>query len=92
MGNMFYQIGLALMQVGIKRLLLGAGLGLVSYKALSNIFDNMISNAIANMQGGSDIALSFLGLSGMDTALSIVISAALVRVTIASSQLHLARS
>ena len=92
MGNMFYQIVLSLMQVGIKRLLLGAGLGLVSYTALSNIFDNMISNAIANMQGGSDIALSFLGLSGMDTALSIVISAALVRVTIASSQLHLTKA
>ena len=92
MGNMFYQIVLSLMQVGIKRLLLGSGLGLVSYTALSNIFDNMISDAIANMQGGSDIALSFLGLSGMDTALSIVISAALVRVTIASSQLHLIKS
>ena len=92
MGNFLYQIGLSLFAVGIKRILMGAGLGLVSYTALSKIFDNMISNAISNMQGGSDIALSFLGLSGMDTALSIVISAALIRVTIFSASLHLQKS
>ena len=92
MGNLLYSIGLSLLDVGVKRLLAGAGLGLVVYSGLKTLFDTMINNAVASFQGGGDLALSFLGLSGMDTALSIVISAALVRVTILSSQLHLVKS
>ena len=92
MGNFLYQIGLSLLAVGIKRILMGAGLGLFSYTALKSIFNNMIDSGIGQMQSGGDIALSFLGLSGMDTALSIVISAALIRVTIFSASLHLQKS
>lgn len=92
MGNFLYQIGLSLLDIGIKRALAGAGLGLVVYKVLKTMFDKMISSGIASMQSGSDIALAFLGISGLDTALSIVISAALVRVTILSSQIHLVKS
>lgn len=92
MGNFLYNIGLSLLDIGIKRALAGAGLGLAVYTGLKALFDSMIEKAISSMQGGSDIALAFLGLSGMDTALSIIISALLVRVTILSSQIHLVKS
>lgn len=92
MGNFFYNIGLSLLDIGVKRLLLGAGLGLVSYTTLKTIFDSMIEKALQSMNSGLDIALSFLGLSGLDTALSIVISAMFIRVTILSAQVHLVRT
>lgn len=92
MGNFLYNIGLSLLDIGIKRLLLGAGLGLVSYTTLKTIFDSMIEKALQSMNSGLDIALSFLGLSGLDTALSIVISAMFIRVTILSAQVHLVRT
>lgn len=92
MGNFFYNIGLSLLDIGVKRLLLGAGLGLVSYTTLKTIFDSMIEKALQSMNSGLDIALSFLGLSGLDTALSIVICAMFIRVTILSAQVHLVRT
>lgn len=92
MGNFLYNIGLSLLDIGIKRLFLGAGLGLVSYTTLKTIFDTLINNALQSMNSGLDLALSFLGLSGVDTALSIVISAMLIRVTILSAQLHIIKN
>ena len=71
---------------------MGAGLGLASYAGLSTMLDSMINDAVAQMQGGSAIALAFLGMSGMDTALSMVMSAVLVRATIFGASLSLVKT
>lgn len=89
MGNFFYNIGQSLLSVGIKKALMGAGLGVASYTGMSTMLDSMISQSVSQMQGGSDIALAMLGMSGMDTALSMVLSAVLVRATIFGASLSL---
>ena len=91
MGNFLLNIGYSLLSIGIKRALMGAGLGLASYAGLSTMLDRMITNATMQMQGGSDVALAFLGISGMDTALSMIMSAALVSVTIFGAKLSLVK-
>ena len=92
MGNLLFNIGQSLLSVGIKKALLGAGLGLASYAGLSTMLDNLITKANTQMQGGDAIALAFLGLSGMDTALSLVMSAVLVRATIFGASLSLVKT
>ena len=49
----------------------------------------MISDSLVQMQGADAIALAMLGISGMDTALSMILSAALVRATIFSTKLSI---
>lgn len=92
MGNFLFNIGQSLLSIGIKKALMGAGLGLASYAGLSVMLDNMINNAVVQMQGGSAVALAFLGMSGMDTALSMVMSAVLVRATIFGASLSLVKT
>lgn len=92
MGNFLFNIGQSLLSIGIKKALMGAGLGLASYAGLSTMLDRMITNATMQMQGGSDVALAFLGISGMDTALSMIMSAALVSVTIFGAKLSLVKT
>lgn len=92
MGNFFYNIGQSLLSVGIKKALMGAGLGAASYTGMSTMLDSMISQSVSQMQGGSDIALAMLGMSGMDTALSMVLSAVLVRATIFGASLSLVKT
>lgn len=92
MGNFLFNIGQSLLSIGIKKALLGAGLGLASYAGLSAMLDNMITNAVVQMQGGSAVALAFLGMSGMDNALSMVMSAVLVRATIFGASLSLVKT
>ena len=92
MGNFFYNIGQSLLSIGIKKALMGAGLGLASYAGLSAMLDSIITKATLEMQGGSAIALSFLGMSGMDTALSMIMSAVLVRATIFGASLSLVKT
>jgi hypothetical protein len=91
-GNFLFNIGQSLLSIGIKKALLGAGLGLASYAGLSTMLDNMITSAVVQMQGGSAVALAFLGMSGMDTALSMVMSAVLVRATIFGASLSLVKT
>lgn len=92
MGNLLFNIGQSLLSIGIKKALMGAGLGLASYAGLSAMLDNMITSAVLQMQGGSDVALAFLGMSGMDTALSMIMSAVLVRATIFGASLSLVKT
>ena len=92
MGNFLFNIGQSLLSIGIKKALMGAGLGLASYAGLSAMLDNMIMSAVVQMQGGSAVALAFLGMSGMDTALSMVMSAVLVRATIFGASLSLVKT
>lgn len=91
MGNLLYSIGQSLLSVGIKKALTGAGLGVASYAGLSIILDTIITNSVNQMNGADAVALAVLGMSGMDTALSMVISAVLVRATIFGASLSLVK-
>lgn len=92
MGNFLFNIGQSLLSIGIKKALMGAALGLASYAGLSAMLDSMITDAVVQMQGGSAVVLAFLGMSGMDTALSMVMSAVLVRATIFGASLSLVKT
>lgn len=92
MGNFLFNIGQSLLSIGIKKALMGAGLGLASYTGLSAMLDSMISSSVTQMQGGDAVALAFLGISGMDTAISLVLSAVLVRATIFGASLSLVKT
>lgn len=92
MGNFLFSIGYDLLNIGIKRALMGAGLGIVSYSGVSSVLDSMITQTFSQIQGADPIALAVLGMSGMDTALSMVISAVLVRATIFGAGLSLVKT
>lgn len=92
MGDFFYRIGQSLLSISIKQALLGAGLGLATYKGLSSMLESMIDKATTSMQSGDGIALAFLGMSGMDTAMSIVLSACVIRMTITSTSVFITKA
>lgn len=87
--NLLYQMFQSLLAMGAKRVLLGAGLGLVSYATFSTVLRTIILGAAAEMQSGSAVALAYLSLSGLDVALSLVFSAVLVRSTMMGATLSL---
>ena len=87
--NIFYQMFQSLLAMGAKRVLMGAGLGLVSYATFSTVLRSIILNAASEINSGGGVALSYLALSGMDTALSLVFSAVLVRSTMMGAKLSL---
>ncbi len=89
MGEMFYGILSRLTSEFVKRALLGAGLGLTSYTAMTEIMQKMIENAQSEIMSGDAYVLSFVGLTGIDEAISIVVSACVMRMTIEFSSLSL---
>lgn len=92
MVNLFYAMFQSLLAMGAKKVLLGAGLGLASYATFSTVLRSIILGAAAEMQSGGAVALSYLALSGMDTALSLVFSAVLVRATMMGASLSLVKT
>ncbi|AXH75083.1 MAG: protein of unknown function DUF2523 [Inoviridae sp.] len=79
----------SLLAMGLKRVLLGAGLGLASYATFSTVLRTIILTAASEMRGGSAVALSYLALGGADVALSLIFSAVLVRSTMMGAKLSL---
>lgn len=65
----------------LSQILTGAGLGLVTTAALTGFVDYYKSQAIANL-GQLGLVSGILGLSGLDTAISIVIGSYLAGVYI----------
>lgn len=89
LASLIYKVSESLLSVSIKKMLLGAGLGLGTYTGISKLLDKMISDANAMLASGDGTVLSLLGLTGIDIALSIILSACVVRATITSSSLFL---
>ena len=82
LGDLMYQVGNSLLSGAIKQVLKGAGLGLVSYASISTMLESIIARANAQLMQGDGQALSILGLGGVDTCLSIVLSACIIRVSL----------
>lgn len=73
----------------VKRILIGAGLALVS----SNVLLGLINRYMVHAQGKLDFAytlpLHFLGLCGADVAISILVGALIARATIEATKVGL---
>ena len=89
MGKILFTIGTYLLGSALKRILIGAGLGLVSSQVILSIIDTYIGKAMSNMNFSAGTALQFLGLSGADVALSVLIGALIERATLEASKIGL---
>lgn len=74
-----------------KRVLLGMGLGLLS-GALVLIVINYYINRIVNSAGALGDMAAILHIGGMDTAISIIIGAVVVRATLGATKLSLSKA
>jgi len=91
LANLIYNVGDKLLQVGIKKALAGAGLGLATYAGVSEMLDKMISEANAMLASGDGKILSLIGLTGIDVALSMILSACVIRATISTSSVFVTK-
>lgn len=89
MGKVLYTIGVYLLGSAFKRILLGSGLALVSSQVILTLIQTYISYALSNTSFGTSSVLSFLGISGSDVAISVLIGAITARATIEASKLGL---
>lgn len=89
LSTMLYRVGESLLSVSVKKALTGAGLGLCTYAGLSSMLEGLISQANSQLAQGDGVALSILGLGDIDKALSIILSACVIRITIFSNQIQI---
>lgn len=82
--TLLYKVSDSLAQGFIKKALAGAGLGIGSYAGLSTLLEKMISDSTSILYQGDSTALQLLGLGGVDTALSIILSSCVVKIGIHS--------
>ena len=73
----------------LKRILVGAGLAIVSSQIILSIINVYINKAPSGMSTGASSAMAFLGLSGADVAISILIGALIARATMEAMNLGL---
>lgn len=73
----------------VSRLLIGAGLGLGVSAFMINFLNYYINGATQQLSGGSATVLAFIGLSGVDKGLSIILGALVTRVTLSSMKIGL---
>lgn len=85
---LWWALGL-LLGSALKRILIGAGLALVSSQAIQALIDTYINKALSGMSFAGSSAIMFLGLSGADVAISILIGALMARVFIEASKIGL---
>ncbi len=80
-----------LFETAVNRLLTGAGLTLASGAGLYTMITNLVDDVIANLSTAPQLFLNFMGLSGFDVALSLILGACIARVTITQASLFLTR-
>lgn len=73
----------------LKRILVGAGLSIFSSQIILSIINVYINKALSRMSTGTSSAMAFLGLSGADVAISILIGALIARATMEAMKLGL---
>lgn len=80
-----------MLEGAIKKLLLGAGLALVSAVSIQAFFDRKIDQAMLETGQMDNWILGLMAVAKIDTCLSIIISAVAARVVIASASLTLSK-
>lgn len=86
-------IGFAL-SGAVKKMLVGAGLGLVSMIFISSIFQRYLNQALhySTFDNNADVLYALISLSQADYCISIIISAVVARVAINAMTLTLSKS
>lgn len=86
MGKILYTALTLLLGSALKRVLLGAGIGLFTTTVVQGFIAMYISRATSNMTFGPSTALAFLGMCGGDKAIGILIGALSTYAIIKSAQ------
>ena len=76
----------------IFRMLTGLGLSVFTAYSLNTVFDNYITLAYQNMNGFSPMIMAFIGLSGADQGISILVGALTFTIYLKSLSLIFTRS
>lgn len=76
----------------IRKMLVGAGLGLVSMSVISLLFERYLDRFIQYSAGDSVNIFGLLALAGVDKCLSVIIGATVARVAINAMTLTLAKA
>ncbi|CAI3132707.1 hypothetical protein MWMV18_MWMV18_03587 [Acinetobacter calcoaceticus] len=76
----------------IFRMLSGIGLSVFTAYGLNTVFDNYITLAYQNMNGFSPMVMAFVGLAGLDQAISILVGALTFTIYLKSLSLIFTRS
>lgn len=91
MGPILYTVGAWLLGSAVSRLLVGAGLGIVSFAVLDSIITGFLNQAASSLSGLPQLTLSLLGLAGVSTGISIVGGALLTAAAIKSASIAIGR-
>lgn len=91
MGKFLQLIFGGLISGGLRKLLMGAGIGLAT-AALSLTIINYYMDKITQSSNGIGVVASILGIAGFDVALSIIFSAIVLKITINSTKLFLSKA
>ncbi|WP_338755269.1 DUF2523 family protein [Moraxella lincolnii] len=82
-------VGNVILHSGIKRLLLGAGLGLTSGAVVLVVFNYYLTKFINAFDMIDSDYIGLLGLMGVDKAVSMIVGAYVIRLTILSTRLSI---
>lgn len=85
MPRLLFMLGSWLLSNFAKKVLLGAGVAIVSSAIIQSILTAFINKAINASNSIDQTYLGLLSISGLDTAISIVIGALIARATIVAS-------
>lgn len=91
MGELILQTGNFLLAGAIRRMLTGAGLTLATASVTNTVLNSLIDDLKEEMGKMPELALALIDLSGVDVAMSLMLSAVLTRNAISSAQLYLVR-
>lgn len=92
MGKLLYLVGTLLLSGAFRSILVGAGLGLATSQIILSLTNKYINAGITGVSGIGGSMIAFLGLSGADVALSIIIGAVVARATINSLKISLVKA
>lgn len=81
-----------LLESAIKKLLLGAGLAVVSMAVIQTYFDSYLQKAINQTGSMDNWILGLIALAKLDVCMSIIIGAVVARVAISSASLGLKKA
>ncbi|WP_157823737.1 DUF2523 family protein [Acinetobacter proteolyticus] len=77
----------------VKKMIVGAGLGLVAMTVIQSVFDRYVEKVLHfSTSGFEQNVVMFLSLSGIDDCLSVILGAVFARVAINAMTLSLAKA
>lgn len=91
MGKLLFAFGSWLLSDFARKVLLGAGVAIVSSAVINTILSSFIQKAINASSNVDPTYLGLLSISGLDDAISIIIGALIARATILASSVSLKR-